>query len=121
MKMIIPVIRGLTQNFLSDALGKRHADPALVEKTSELMAKRIALMPRYLGLSLFFLTVLFDWYGILSAFKIFQHQAPGQREHQIHQWKNSSFGVCRDFIRFYEKMILFVFYSLEESQTSAAS
>ena len=111
-----PVVSGLAQYFLSKAMGLSdiHEIPSL-QQTAASMVQRIELMPKYLSWSLLTLTVMFDLYGLLLVQKRFRHQRHSQRERQINLWKNSPLGPCRDFIRFYEKMIIFVYYSLEES------
>ena len=111
-----PVVSGLTQYFLSKALGETDInDIPSLQQTNACMVQRIELMPQYLAWSLLTLTVMFDCYGLLFVQKRFRHQSFSQRERHISQWKNSPLGLCRDFIRFYEKMIIFVYYSLAES------
>ena len=111
-----PVVSGLTQYFISKAWGSSDIPeiPSL-QQTTACMVQRIELMPKYLAWSLLTLTVMFDGYGLLLFQKRFRRQSHLQREKQISQWKNSPFWPCRDFIRFYEKMIIFVYYSLGES------
>ena len=68
-------------------------------------------MPDFLQFPIRFLTLLFDLWGIIQAGSLFHRQPHSQRWRQIESWKQSSLGICRDFIRVYESLTLVYFYS----------
>ena len=72
-------------------------------------------MPKYMVFAVVILTFMFDLYGILRINKRFQRQGLKEQLDQIRQWKNSRIGVFRDFIGFYEKMTMFVYFSISAS------
>jgi hypothetical protein len=114
---ITPIIEGLTEIVLSEALGDpNEIDSASHNQTVEILFDKILLMPQFLGFPMLVLILLFDWYGILSGGKRFHSQSDSKRSNQYHQWKNSTLGTCRDFILFFDRLSLFVYFSLSKPQ-----
>ena len=114
--LVDPVIASLVYSLISGALGSENAkDELCVSQTVGIMNKKIESMPKYMTIAIVILTVMFDWYGVLRTNKRFHRQCLTERHGQIQQWKNSKIGICRDFIGFYEKMTMFVYYSLSAS------
>jgi NAD(P)-dependent dehydrogenase (short-subunit alcohol dehydrogenase family) len=69
-------------------------------------------MPDYLRAPLFLLTVLFNLAGLWHARTPFHRQLPVDRRRQIAAWRRSRFRVARDFVRLYESLVLFSWYSM---------
>lgn len=63
-------------------------------------------MPRYLGLPLFWLTLLFDLSGYLFFFKPFYTNDLGKRFSLINFLRKSRLGPPRDFIRFFYSLAI---------------
>jgi hypothetical protein len=65
-------------------------------------------MPDYLRFPIRFATWLFDWSGVMSGGRRFQSKDEAAQLTQLIRWKNSRFGACRNFIRFYESLFLLI-------------
>jgi hypothetical protein len=68
-------------------------------------------MPDYLRLPLTMLTLTFDYSSLASTGRPFHRLPHERRARQIRAWKNSTFGVRRDLIKFYETLVIFGWYS----------
>jgi len=109
---ITPIISGLVKVILSNAFGSQsELDPVSQNQTSKILFDKILLMPQFLALPMIILTLLFDWCGILSAKKRFRNQSTNKRNKQYHQWRNSKLAICRDFILFFDRLSLFIYFS----------
>ena len=83
-----------------------------VNTVAEVLHRKIKAMPVVLQTAMTILTHVFNWYGLALAGRLFCCQSLKQRQRQIAQWRNSPLGLCRDFIGFYEKMTVFIYFSL---------
>lgn len=109
---VTPIILGLVKVILSNAFGSQsEIDPASQNQTSKILFDKILLMPQFLALPMIILTLLFDLCGILSAGKRFCNQSTNKRNKQYHQWRNSKLTICRDFIVFFDRLSLFIYFS----------
>ena len=79
--------------------------PAVV--TTEIIERQRA-MPDYLRFPMRVLTYGFDAVGMFNGGKRFQNMNREARTRQLDAWKNSRFGVCRNFVRFYESLYLLI-------------
>lgn len=68
-------------------------------------------MPDYLQFPLFFLTLIFESWGLLRTGSLFHCQSPSVRQLQIQAWKNSPFQICRDLIKLYESLVVLYWQS----------
>ncbi len=73
-------------------------------------------MPDYLRLPIVVLTWLFDLGGILYGFRRFHRLEHSLRWRQIEAWRQSRLGFCREFVRFYESLMTFAYYSEKYEQ-----
>ncbi|MGQ0734409.1 MAG: GMC family oxidoreductase N-terminal domain-containing protein [Acidobacteriota bacterium] len=71
-----------------------------------------ARMPDYLRLALFGLTLGFAVDGFRYGGAVFHRLDPAARRRQIAAWRNSRVHVARDFVRLYESLAVFCWYSL---------
>ncbi len=76
--------------------------------------------PDYLRLQLRVATILFDAWPLLTTGKPFHRLAPEARRRQIENWRNSRLGPLRNFIRYYEGLAVFGWYSLCEERAVSA-
>jgi len=114
-----PVILSLSHCLVAIALeGESEVDQKSINATSSILLEKILLMPRYLGIPMLFLTILFDWYGGINSGKRFQNQTYLQKNSQVNQWERSPVGFCRDFIQFYVRLTLFIYYSQPQAINS---
>lgn len=86
-----------------------------------------ARMPDYLRLPLFVLTLVFDLAGLGRSGTRFHRMTPCARRQHIAAWRTSRFRVARDFVRLFESLAVFCWYSQmvtlhrEEEQVAVAS
>lgn len=71
-----------------------------------------ARMPDYLRFPFFFLTLAFDCSGVLLTGTRFHRMDHSERQRQIELWRSSRFSFPRDFIRLYEGLAVFCWYSI---------
>jgi hypothetical protein len=72
-------------------------------------------MPDYLRLPFWCLTLLFDAWSLPLTGRPFHRASAAQRSRQLRAWKSSRLGFRRDFIKFYESLALFAWYSERET------
>ena len=75
-------------------------------------------MPDYLRFPIVFLTLLFNFWGLIVAGSPFSRQPHASRLHQISAWKNAPLSICRDLMRFYESLVLLSWKSEELNRIS---
>ncbi len=85
-----------------------------LDATTTELVRKVGAMPRYMGLGIQVLTVVFECWGLLTGGRRFSRLARPKRERQIQTWQGSPIGLMRDTVEFYEKMGTFVFWSGRE-------
>jgi len=111
--LVNPVILSLVYSIIAVALGNVNAKDKLgMHQTVSILQKKINAMSKFMRMGIVALTVLFDWSGVLNSNKRFHNQCFRDRYKQIQQWKNSPIALCRNFMGFYHKMTLFIYYSV---------
>lgn len=106
-------VSGLVKVIVVKALGgEAFVKISCIESTSLLLLKKIQAMPFWLKFTLLMLTFLFNILGILSTGHLFQNQSFSNQAKTIGLWQDSPVKVCREFIKFYEKLALFIYFSL---------
>ena len=71
-------------------------------------------MPDYLRGLFRLATLFFDFFGLVHAGRPFHTQDQSARWRQIEAWRSAVFPPARDFIRFYESLVLYRWYSDHE-------
>ena len=71
-------------------------------------------MPDYLRFPIKLVTLGFDLIGVARRGRPFHAQSHSSRWRQIESWRTSPFLPVRDFIRFYESLVLYYWYSEDE-------
>ncbi len=110
---MIPVVRALVACFVVPP-DQEHALAAEIDVTTTEVVRKVSAMPRYMGLGMQLLTVVFDWWGLLTGGRRFRALSRPHRERQVAAWQGSPLGLMRDTVEFYEKMGTFVFWSGRE-------
>ena len=108
--LIQPVIAALAESFLPEGTAANPGSTAA--KVVGFLQCKLRDMPGYLSTPIIMMTLMFDLFGIVLAGRPFRSMTPAQRARQVRLWKNSPISVLRDFIRFYESLSLFAYYSL---------
>jgi hypothetical protein len=70
-------------------------------------------MPDYLRFPIIFLTLFFNFWGIIIMGSPFHRQPHTMRLQQISAWKNARLSICRDLIRFYESVVVLCWQSYQ--------
>jgi len=112
------VVDGLARTVIADQLGRSDvAGVDFVDETSAALLKKLTHMPAYLGIAMLGTTVAFDQSARVRGgrkFRALDHEA---RMAWLNVWRGAPVGVFRDFVAFYEKMGVFVYYThIEESE-----
>ena len=105
-----PVVDSLVRRVLELDDG---VDP-LVGETSDILLHKIDHMPQPLGAGMLALTLLFDASGAVAGGHTFRAMDAGAQRRHIERWRSVPLG--RDFVAFYEKMGVFVYYSRREGE-----
>jgi hypothetical protein len=109
-----PIISNLTRRILAQALQELPPEDILNQTVREVY-QRVLNMPRFLLIPIVMLTIIFDGYGLSRNGRLFRRQNAVQQDQQIACWQNSPMSMCRDFIKLYQKTIIFVYYSLPQT------
>ena len=114
---LLPVIEPLLATVLCAELGGADAvDGALVRQTAATMARKLNQMPRYMGLAIAGLTVAFDADGVRFGGRRFRDNGLDRRLAQARAWRESRVPFLPDFMDFYGKMGVFVYWSHHEGE-----
>jgi hypothetical protein len=110
--LLEPMLGTVVRSIVAEAVGATDADPPEpLDKATEVMQERIRLMPRFLEYPMMGATVAFDLYGILVGGRLFHQLDPEQRRRQIQQWRDAPISFFQNFLDFYEKMGVFVYFT----------
>ena len=105
------------QAVVSDAMGAgQKIDEEALGITTARMVERLGLMPRFLGVPMASATVVFDLAGWVHAGRPFRRQGVDAQHKQMETWRNAPIGFFRDFLDFWEKMGVFVYFSTVEEK-----
>ena len=68
--------------------------------------------PDFLRTPLKIMTLVFDAWSVLTLGDPF-HRLPHERRWcQVQNWRSSRLGLCRNFIRFYENLVIYCWYAI---------
>lgn len=89
-------------------------DPAhfQVTHTAEVLYRKIKAMPLLLRIAMMMAVHVFNFSGIFVSACFFEHQDLITRQKQIKIWQDSKIGVCNDVVAFFNKMTLFIYFSI---------
>jgi hypothetical protein len=68
-------------------------------------------MASYLRWPFVILTLAFDWSSLPRHGRCFHRLTPADRSKKVAAWRNSPLMICRDFVRFYDSLVVFYWYS----------
>ena len=107
------IVLGLVRVVVTGSLGpEAFVKTSCLESTTGLLIGKIQAMPIWLKYPILILTFLFNILGILSAGHLFQAQPFDQQIKTVEAWKNSRIKLCREFVKFYDKLALFIYFSI---------
>ena len=100
-----PAVTALLEDVL-DPHGQGNLDPVAFAAAVQDLLVKLAGMPRYLGVGMKGLTVMFDLAGGPH------HRRPVRdRAKRLDRWRRAPIGTLRTFVDFYEKMGTFAYYT----------
>lgn len=108
----MPVARAIVEAVLAQQLGG--ADPALIEgldTTARQVAAKVEGMSRFMATAMLSATLVFDATAGPTPFRA---QSIPDRQAALARWRQAPVGVLRDFVMFWEKMTVFVYYCQRE-------
>lgn len=113
--LVFPTIQALARSVVALEVGADRIDATpFLDETAEGLFRKMVLMPPHLGAGMIGLTLGFAGHSVGAGGKPFA-QLPLDRQREILDgWKYSRISLTRDFVQFYEKMGVFIWYSLVE-------
>lgn len=115
---LLVVIRAFAEVIIAEEVGTD--DPAglrFVEETAEVLRRRLLGMPRYLASGMVAMTLAFDNVSRALAGKAFHDLAIPQRRRVLDQVRAIPVGLIHNFVSFYEKLGVFIYWSLVEESS----
>lgn len=107
-----PVIEPLLRAILVRELGEgAQIDEEMLGRTVASMMEKVQQMPRFMGVGIAALTVVFDADGVRFGGGRFRTNAEPQQRAQAASWRASTGPLLPDFMDFYGKMGVFVYWS----------
>jgi hypothetical protein len=94
--------------------GPDEVDAAALAAARALMVKRLLAMPPHMGGGMLALTLLFEQSGLAHGGRPFSRLPVGAQAAMLQGWREAPVPFCRDFVDFYEKMGVFVYWSIIE-------
>lgn len=114
---IRPVIAPLLATVMQTELGAGAVvDSAVLAQTARTMERKLQQMPRFMGLGIAALTAIFDADGRRYGAGRFRDNRPAARLAQARAWRESPLPFLPDFMDFYGKMGVFVYWSHHEGE-----
>jgi hypothetical protein len=113
-------VAALVRAVVVDALGSEaRVNEDALRETVVVILRRIRMMPRFIGLPMVLLTVLFDLFGVLVSGRPFHRHGLEGRRRVLERWRSLPFGFCAGFADFYQKMSTFAYFHLAEQPAGA--
>ena len=107
MNFFHKTITSISLTLVSEYAGQTALTNGKSNKTQRFILWQIKHMPDYLRYPFFMLTVCFSLQTFLVHFKPFHLLPFLTRIRVLNIWRNSGLGVRRDFVRFYETLVIF--------------
>jgi hypothetical protein len=114
--MLLPspaTVQAILQTVLVEE-GSAVCDPELAELLTREMLQKLTHMPRVMGLGVAGLTILFDLSSLVKTGRRFHLLDKSAQAEKLNRWKHARVGLFREVMELYEKMGIFIFYSLKE-------
>ena len=94
--------------------GPDQLDPAALAGAQRIMGERLRAMPPHMSAGMLALTTLFEQGGWATGGAPFSALPAARQAAVLGAWRRSPIPFCRDFVDFYEKMGVFVYWSIIE-------
>jgi len=111
------IIQFIVSIVITQALTPFYINEKLLMKSGLVVVTRIEKMPIFIRLVIYTSTLIFNWVGIFYSGRPFSFQNEVQQQKMIRSIEQCNWPVSKQFLRFYKKLSLYVYYSLlEESK-----
>jgi hypothetical protein len=90
------------------------SDPVLLERVVAFVRGQFLRSPGYLRPPIRVLTLMFDAGAILRFGKPFHSLPHVQRWNRLQGWRSSRFGFRRDYVRFFESLIIVALFEYRD-------
>ena len=94
--------------------GPAYVDAEALARAQALMGRRLLAMPPHMSAGMLALTTLFEQGGWATGGAPFSALSADRQATVLGAWRHSPIPFCRDFVDFYEKMGVFVYWSIIE-------
>ncbi len=112
-----PVVRALTAAVIAEQLGREElCGAACVDETAEVLLGKLTAMPTYLGLGMLAAALVFDEGARARGGRRFRDLDHRGRAAWLARWRAAPVGALRDFVAFFDKLGVFVYYALLEER-----
>lgn len=107
-------IKSLSNAVIRQAIPSTSLNEKLLEKVGTVLNQRIERMPWTIRMLILTSTLIFDWTGVIGKGRKFSDQNLEMQKKSMAQLENSHWKFSRQFIKFYQKFSLYIYYALEE-------
>ena len=106
------IASAIVYSIIDERFGPVDATRELVRNRAvRFLVEQHGRMADYLRLPLAVLTMAFDASSLPRHGRRFRKLAPADRVKQVAAWRTSPLGPCRDFVRFYDSLVVVYWYS----------
>jgi hypothetical protein len=108
------IVKAISHVFIVNALSSFPVNEKMAGKVGPVLCQKIKRMPLFIRISIYTSTYAFDWAGIFYGGRRFSVQNSGQQRKMLHVIERYNWHPLRQFLKFYQKASLYVYYSLLE-------
>lgn len=106
------IVASIAHIFVTQALTPFYINEKLLEETGFIIRQIIRKMPLSVRISIYITTFIFDWAGVFYGGSRFSIQNNEQQQKTLHVLEQCDWGPLKQFLRAYQKLSLFTYYSL---------
>jgi len=104
-------IAAITEYYFVRVIREDTPSPARMSEVACSVQAWVSCMPAFLRIAFSIFLTIFELYGILICGLPFRLQSLPQRDRQMSHWRNSPVKPLREFLLFFRKTVMFVYYS----------
>jgi hypothetical protein len=106
------IVQSIVHILITQALAPFDANEKLLDETGLFLCQKIKRMPLSVRIPVYISTFIFDWAGIFYAGRRFSVQDRKQQEKMLQAAGQSAWYPLKQFLRFYQKLSVYIYYSL---------
>ena len=116
--MKITLIKPFVLVFCSEIAPVESLKEERLEKMAEILRQKISVMPFVMRTALSLLTTMFDGMGIFYGARLFRCQAFESQKNMVKALNSSPLGPFKELLKFYQKMSVFIYFSMLDEDPS---